>query len=184
MMGLTIYISSSWKNKEQVRLLADRLREKFHRVYDFTDPKGRMYKPIPPEEFPEEFDPEIHCYKDYLFREGWFKAVTENRLRLGDADVVLLLLPAGNDAHADWGFAVGRGKWTAVIGRPRKGERTPTHLWAHAFFETVDEFLDWFLDVGGVYAVSDWIHRQNLKRSEYGLVMEALHGPNPWAAKK
>ncbi len=52
--------------------------------------------------------------------------------------MVILLLPCGCDAHADWAYGMGLGKKSAVMGYPPAGEPTPTHLWADKMFD-----LDW-----------------------------------------
>jgi hypothetical protein len=136
-----IYISSSWKNRERVRALAEMLRGDGHEVYDFTDPSCRKSEEIPPERFPEEFDPEQHLYSEYLDRPEWHQAVSENRQALDRCDLVVLLLPCGNDAHADWAYAVGRGKKSVVVGHPGKGERSPVHLWADGFCSDTDGLM-------------------------------------------
>lgn len=125
-----IYISSSWKNRERVRAIAIELRTKGYEVYDFTDPKCRKVPEIPPEKFPEEYDPEKHVYSNYINQPEWRLAVTENKKAIEWADLIILLLPCGNDSHADWALGVGMGKKSIVVGSPRKGERSPVHMWA------------------------------------------------------
>ena len=138
---MNIYISSSWKNRERVRKLADALRDCGHVVYDFTDPKCRKAPEIPPEMFPEQFDPAKHLYAEYIHSvPHWRAAVEGNQEALQACDAVVLLLPCGNDAHADWAYAVGLGKKTIVVGSPKAGDRTPTHLWADAIVQ--DENLE------------------------------------------
>src|SRR5262249_18000785 len=130
---MNIYISSSWKQRERVRALAIRLRAAGHEVYDFTDPACRNTPAIPPERFPEQFDPEKHVYHEYISAvPEWRAAVQCNYQALIRADLCVLLLPCGNDAHADWAFAVGIGCKNAVVGQPKVGDRTPSHLWADA----------------------------------------------------
>jgi hypothetical protein len=129
----TIYISSSWKNRVRVREIATLLRMNGFEVYDFTDPKCRKTPEIPPETFPEQFDPLKHQYRSYLeSTPQWRQAVEENRKALLACDVCVLLLPCGADSHADWGVAVGAGKPSIVMGHPKAGERTPSHLWSDA----------------------------------------------------
>lgn len=144
---MKIYISSSRKNRERVRALAIRLREKGHEVYDFTDPESRKAfggVEIPPERFPEQFDPEKHNYREYLLAvPEWEEAVLCNQRALHWCDLAVLLLPCGMDAHADWGLAVGLGKHTVVAGAPRAGERTPSHLWADALLDRDEDVLTW-----------------------------------------
>jgi hypothetical protein len=137
-----VYISSSWKNRERVREVANLLRSKGFSAYDFTDPRCRETEEIPPKKFPKQFDPEIHVYSYYLNRPEWREAVEENRRTLNTCNAVILLLPCGIDATADWAYAVGRGVPSVVVGHPRKGERSPVHLWADAMVETVEEAVE------------------------------------------
>lgn len=141
---MNVYISSSWKNRERVRAVAVALRGWDCEVYDFTDPACRKAPEIPPERFPDQFDPQRHVYSDYIQAvPEWRQAVEGNRAALDRCDVCILLLPCGNDAHADWAYAVGRGKLTAVVGAPRSGERTPTHMWADAFLAEDADVMEW-----------------------------------------
>lgn len=133
---MKVYISSSWKNRERVRAMAINLRQGGHEVYDFTDPLCRAIPEIPPERFPVQFDPHLHLYRAYLQSvPEWRGAVEYNRRALQWCEAVVLLLPCGNDAHADAFYALGLGKRLAVVGQPRAGERTLTHLWAHAILD-------------------------------------------------
>lgn len=146
---MNVYLSSSWKNREAVRTLAITLRSIGHEVYDFTDPACRKTEEIPPERFPEQFDPTRHLYCEYIRSNAyWRAAVFANREALERCDAVVLMLPCGNDAHADWALAVGLGKRTCVIGSPKAGERTPTHLWADAILqEDALEVVGWLAAV-------------------------------------
>ena len=132
---MKVYISSSWKNRIQVREMAIKLREMGHEVYDFTDPNCRKTPEIPPEKFPEEFDPEKHIYSQYIRKDEWVDAIIENRKAIQNSEFIILLLPCGNDSHADWAYGVGLGIPNIVVGQPRKGERSPVHMWS-------DEILD------------------------------------------
>jgi hypothetical protein len=140
---VNIYLSASWKQRERVRALAQRLRRQGHHVYDFTDPACRNAPEIPPEAYPDAFDPDIHDYGRYLNRPVWNQAVECNRQALDWCDAVLLLLPCGLDAQADWAYAVGLGKLTCVVGKPLEGERHPTHLWADLIVATDAEAETW-----------------------------------------
>lgn len=140
---MKIYISASWKNRANVRLLATVLRKANHEVYDFTDPLYRNMPEIPPESFPELFNPATHNYKDYLNRPEWKNAVSENRQAIEWADLIILLLPCGIDSTADWALGVGLGKMSVIVGCPVAGERCPTHLWADAMLDNMSEILPW-----------------------------------------
>lgn len=140
-----IYISSSWKNRVRVRALAVALRELGHVAYDFTDPASRGEPELPPERFPQQFDPEQHDYSEYLNQSPEYRRAVEGNRRwlIEKCDLCLLLLPCGADSHADWGIAVGAGKRSIVIGHPPKGERTPSHLWAEVIFNDEATALDY-----------------------------------------
>ena len=120
------------------------LRAAGHEVYDFTDPACRKAPEIPPEKFPEQFDPEQHRYADYLQTvPHWRQAVEGNQKALQWCDAVALLLPSGMDAHADAYYGLGLGKHLAVIGHPKAGERTPTHMWANVMLDDDAEVIGW-----------------------------------------
>lgn len=140
---MLVYISASWKQRDRVRALATAAREFGIGVFDFTDRRDRVVEEIPPERFPEQFDPARHVYAEYLNRPEWLQAVLENRLMLCRCDTVVLLLPCGIDATADWALAVGRGARSIVVGHPPAGERSPVHLWATKMVETDEEALQW-----------------------------------------
>ena len=144
---MNIYVSSSWKQRDRVRSLAILLRTAGHEVYDFTDPACRKTPEIPPERFPELFDPAVHTYHEYTQAvPEWRLAVECNQQALRNCDLCVLLLPCGNDAHADWAFAVGLGKKTVVIGHPNKDERTPSHMWADALLKDEQALMKWLFD--------------------------------------
>lgn len=166
---MKIYISASWKQRERVRSLAVKLRADGHEVYDFTDAACRKTPEIPPERFPDQFDPERHIYREYISAvPEWREAVVCNREALCWCEVVVLLLPAGNDAHSDWALAVGMGKWSVVVGQPRAGDRTPSHLWANALLDKDDDVIDWLRKL----QLTDNVGETRLRRNE-------LHLPKP-----
>jgi hypothetical protein len=141
-----IYISSSWKNKDKVRHLAELLRKNFEEVsvYDFTDPRCRRCPEVPPETLGSKFDSTKETYKNYLANTPDFLrlAVMENRAAIAKSDLIILLLPCGLDAHADWAFGVGMDKRSIIHGELQDGERVGVHLWAHAASSSEEELLD------------------------------------------
>ena len=148
---MKIYLSSSWKNRDRVRALAVSLRAIGHEVYDFTDPECRKAPEIPPEKFPAQFDPEVHNYREYLQAvPEWAQAVACNQEAIETCDLIVLMLPCGNDAHADAYYGLGLGKVLAVCGSPRAGDRTPTHLWAQRILDNDAAVVEYLRkDVGG-----------------------------------
>lgn len=141
---MDIYLSSSWKQRDRVRALAIRLRTLGHSVYDFTDPACRKTPEMPPERFPEQFNPDKHVYGEYLAATPeWRPHVFANQDAVKTCDLVVLLLPCGNDAHADAFYGLGLGKRLVVCGQPLKGDRTPTHLWADWIARDEAELMEW-----------------------------------------
>jgi len=140
---MKIYISSSWSNRAKVREIATQLRRDGHNVYDFTDPATRKVPECPPESQQEPFDPAIHkSYAAYMKTEKaarLYASVMNNQEAIRWCDLVILLLPCGNDSHADWAYGVGQGKRSIVVGQPRKGEQTYTQMWADKIIDTVPE---------------------------------------------
>jgi len=133
---MKIYISSSWKNRDKVREMTVRLRKDGHKVYDFTDPTTRKVPESPPEVFPE-FNPAKDKYSEYCRNVNAYACVMNNQEALRWCDLCILLLPCGNDAHSDWGYAVGNGKHSVVVGTPR--DRAYTHLWADKIIDNPDD---------------------------------------------
>lgn len=107
----------------------------------FTDERCRDTPLIPPEKYPELFDPDKHRYKEYLSKAEFKQAVDGNRRAIEASDIVVLLLPAGVDAHSDWAYGIGKGKVTIVVGHPIAGERHPVHLWADFMVDTEEECI-------------------------------------------
>jgi hypothetical protein len=154
-----VYISSSWKQRDRVRALAEMLRRVGVTVYDFTDPACRNAPEIPPEAFPEQFDPAKGSYEHYLRNvPHWKQAVDGNRKALDVCKVVILLLPCGNDAHADWAYGLAKGAYTIVAGHPKAGERTPSHLWCDKMVATDEE--------AGAYALSALLANDEVSRAQ------------------
>jgi hypothetical protein len=141
---MKIYISSSWKNREQVKFLAKVLRLDGHYVFDFTDQSRRKEKICPPEKFPEDFDCKKHLYSTYISSvPEWISVVEENKKEVENCDMIILLLPCGVDATADWAYGVGKGKKSIIVGKPKNGDRSPTHNWADKIFDNIVDALSY-----------------------------------------
>lgn len=140
---MKIYLSASWKKISIVRELAQVLRANGHEVFDFSDPNCRQMVANPPEMYPEPFDPSSHIYGEYLNQDEWRAAVNENREEIARSDLIILLLPCGIDATADWALGIGMGKRSIIVGHPAKGERSEVHLWADAMLEDIKDVVPW-----------------------------------------
>lgn len=116
---MKIYLASSWKNKEEVRKLAEQLRGlSFVEVDDFTDPSlGRYvfswddledeYKNVSGKVIPSSsYVVPIKFVRD----ERSIKAFKEDINRIRWSKVLILILPCGRSAHTEFGYAAAAGK--------------------------------------------------------------------------
>jgi hypothetical protein len=152
-----IYIAASWKQKDRVNKIAHVLSERGHIVFDFTDNTSRMKvnqaldldfqlcDEQPKTKYASKYEPQNNKYGEYLQNMHLYQEMMKNNLAIiKKCDICILLLPAGADAHSDWGAAIGAKKITCVVGYPENGERSPCHLWAHAFFQDDKELFEKF----------------------------------------
>lgn len=113
-MLVRIYVASSWRNPWQpavVRLL----RDDGHEVYDFREPapgeSGFSWREIDPAW--QSWKPEVYrrALHDSIAQEGFRRDATA----LVDCAACVLVLPCGNSAHLELGYAAGQRKRTAVL---------------------------------------------------------------------
>lgn len=109
-----IYVASSWRNDLQPALVTT-LRVAGFEVYDFRHPEpgdtGFAWGDIDPNYFawsPEEY---VKLLDDPVAVSGFEKDMTAMQW----ADTFVLVLPCGRSAHLELGWAVGRGKRTAIL---------------------------------------------------------------------
>jgi hypothetical protein len=109
-----IYCASSWRNPFYDPLVAA-LKLHGHQIYDWRrsgpndsgfswltlDPTWRSWTPPP--------------YAEALADQIADDAFCSDRDGIDWADTVILLLPAGNSAHTEFGDAVGKGKRTLIL---------------------------------------------------------------------
>ena len=137
-----IYICSSWSNRTRIRSFAARIRNTTNfSVFDFTDMNDRKERVMPPEVVSHS----ATSYDDFL--QQFQHTVRENSEVIRACKLVLLFLPCGIDAHADWAYGVGLGKLSLVIGYPKNGDYLATHLWANAIVEDTTQAIDWLKEL-------------------------------------
>jgi hypothetical protein len=116
-----IYVASSWRNLWQPAVV-ELLRADGHEVYDFRQPgpgnNGFHWS---------EIDPSWQLWTPDAFREGLrhplaVEGFATDMKALRNSSACLLVLPCGNSAHLELGWAVGARKQTAVL--------FPVGLWA------------------------------------------------------
>lgn len=108
-----IYVASSWRNPFQP-LVVSLLRYESHEVYDFRHPsdqdKGFAWSDIDPDW--ESWTTEE--YVEALNHPVAIKGYANDYSAMEWADTFVLVLPCGRSAHLELGWAVGKGKRTAI----------------------------------------------------------------------
>ncbi len=105
-MKMKIYMASSWKNGKAVIKFAKMLRNAGHEVDAFCDEATGSFV------FADSEIENVDMLNavEYMKTRGAQRAFKEDKQWLDWADVCLLLLPAGNSAHLEAGYAKGQGK--------------------------------------------------------------------------
>ena len=142
---MRIYVASSWRNEHQPRIVKA-LRGWGHKVYDFRNPgEGKL-----------GFD-WGRIDKDY---ETW--SLDEYRLALDEpiakagfqsdfqamqwADAFVMVMPCGNSAHIETGWAIGQGKPTAILMFDL--ERSDLmYKMANIIVGSIKELEDWMMNI-------------------------------------
>ncbi len=122
---MRIYLASSWRNPhfEEVHatLSTIHLRGQPVEVYNFRDPESHFTWDQVDKNWAtwgvEEFNKHLH-------HPEMERGYQRDRRALQDCDVLVLLLPCGNDAHLEAGVAIGWGK-PVVIYAPNGDGFTP-----------------------------------------------------------
>lgn len=104
-----IYLATSWRNESYYRIL-NLLRDKGHQVYDFREKAFKFdaiaNKPWDSMDWRDQMDLLMHPYANEAFNKDF--------TALNEYDVLVMLYPCGNDAHAEMGYAKGQGKYTII----------------------------------------------------------------------
>lgn len=137
---MKIYIASSWKNADEVRILAYFLRDHGHEVFDFTDMDNRpdgldkfVFGAKQWAEYSGKNPDEIE-YKDFLTWEPTKRAFASDKAGIDWSEIVIMLLPCGRSSHLEAGYAVGSGKTLYILGDLPVGEFDAMYGFAKACF--------------------------------------------------
>ena len=111
---MRIYVASSWRNPWQPGVVT-LLREMGHEVYDFREPepgvRGFAWSEI--DRKWQEWEPD--AYREALAHPIAIEGFYRDMGALRACDACVLVLPCGNSAHLELGWAVGARKRTAVL---------------------------------------------------------------------
>lgn len=116
-----IYVATSWRNPYQ-ELVVNALQGDGHEVYDFKHPTGPQsegfsWEKVTPPGQVMMADGRIHVndYKQMIEHDLANMGFTYDMDALDECDVCVCVLPCGNSAHLELGWAAGMSKFTAII---------------------------------------------------------------------
>jgi hypothetical protein len=114
-----VYVASSWRNPIQTAVVVA-LRVAKIECYDFKHPSGSgsqltstgfHWSEVGVNSQVETFDGYIEGLRHDRSKEGFAADMTA----LDKADCCVLVLPCGRSAHLELGYAIGKGKRTAIL---------------------------------------------------------------------
>lgn len=116
---MKFFIASPWKNKEQVEQLTSELEGMGHSAYSFMESGSNLLTGKPIEAEMKEFSEALLNWKV----DDRIAKIAESEIQaIKDADVIILLLPAGDSSHMEAGIGYGMGKRIVLIGPVEKPE--------------------------------------------------------------
>jgi len=131
------FISSKWRNRDNVLELTKKLRNNGKFVYCFFESESNMHSPdMDPKKAMEEFEAIENWQNDKYVKDIFEDAV----IKIKDSDVLVMLLPAGSSAHIEAGIAYGLGKKCIVIGEKKEAESM--YIIFDEFYNSIDEFIN------------------------------------------
>ncbi len=135
-MKYKYFVSGRWRNRNNVRELANKIREKGKTAYCFLDAGHSNHRL---EKNPEESMKEFEAIKNWR-EDKYVKQIFENDMDgLRQSEVFVMLLPAGKSCHIEAGVAFGLGKRSILIGEQTKTESL--YLIFDKVYSNVDEFI-------------------------------------------
>ena len=131
------FIASRWRNRDNVRLLSKKLREKGFSVYCFIDEEQSLNDP---NEDPEEEMKKFETIVDWRNNPA-VKAMFDGDMNaLRDSETLIMLLPAGKSAHLEAGAAYGMGKKCIIVGEQKETESL--YFIFNEWHPTIEELLN------------------------------------------
>lgn len=132
-----VYVIGSLSNAE-VPVFADTLRSAGFEVFDDWYASG----PEADTEWRHYESARGRTYSQALAGHAATNTFEFDFQHLNDADVVVLLLPAGRSGHLELGWAIGRGKPGYIVLSEKEDRWDVMYKLATDVFHTWDEFLD------------------------------------------
>ena len=155
-MSLKIYLASSWRNNEAVKIIFDCLRKLGFEVDCFCDQEGGRFGFNISEAFQTqghniyEIDA-ITAFQHPAIASKFIAAFAEDKKWLDWCNCLILLMPCGRSAHLEAGYVKGRGGLFYIywLNEPIKGE-----------FENMYQFADGLFCPEELYKLIDILKQQ------------------------
>lgn len=140
--GGLIYVASSWRNEEHGEVVST-LRAADLEVYDFKEPTTclRWTEVAGVKERGGEMTPRE--YLAALSHPTAVRGFLQDMGALQRASTVVLLLPCGNSAHLEVGYAVGTGKPVAALHPPKVETMDLMHCMISNHYSRLDLLVAW-----------------------------------------
>lgn len=137
-MKYQYFIASRWRNRDQIRELVKKLREKGKTVYCFMEsvPSSAIGAI---NDDPEEVMHRFESISDWRNDERVKNIFEHDMNALKESAALILLLPAGKSAHMEAGAAYGMGKKLILIGEQKETESL--YLMFDEVFSSIDDFI-------------------------------------------
>lgn len=119
---MRIYLASSWKNQEEVLILAETLERHGFEVDAFCRSSDSRYAFHWSELVDDEGDLKYYDAIEMLADPRTQRAFKEDRKWLDWSECVIMIMPCGRSSHLEGGYAKGQGKLLYIYGEFPKGE--------------------------------------------------------------
>lgn len=142
---MRIYVASSWRNQEQPNVVKA-LRSAGHEVYDFRNPapgdNGFGWSEIDPDWKNWSKEQYLQALEHPIAIDGFNKDLAG----MERAEAFVLVMPCGRSAHLEAGWAIGRGKPTAILLAEGQEPELMYRL-ADRLCTGLDEVLAWLAEI-------------------------------------
>lgn len=108
---MKIYVASSWRNNYQPEVV-QKLRSLGHDVYDYKDSEGFHWSEV--NENWKQWVTDVDSYIEGLDHPCAIRGYNRDMKALSECDACIYVMPCGPSASMELGWAVGKGKLTAV----------------------------------------------------------------------
>lgn len=121
-MQYDFFVSSRYRNKQEVLQLVHKLQAKGKRVYSFIESDASLKYVGTVEDEAEEQMKKYEALENWREDPGIQEIFESDMNALRNSNALILLLPAGKSSHMEAGAAYGMGKKCILIGEQKETE--------------------------------------------------------------